>query len=269
MADGNLGASIGGSGKRPATTAADGRSPSEILEPHGLPPHLRCDAERNRRRLLEVAAAAFAEQGFEVSIEEIARRAGLGKGTVFRRFPTKDCLVSAIVCERIAAMLQTGQELLESADPTQAFRSFMHGAVSIMSADRGLLEASCGLAAQDADVRAAKQRVLDLVRPLLSRAQAAGGIRNDIEPVDVMLLSVALGYVTGPLRTLDDAVWERYFDLVFDGLRAENRRPPSRPAPAEEAVRDAMAEWGGRRRGSLIEDGGQTKRRHSRAASPS
>src|SRR3954465_11493357 len=86
---------------------------------------LRADAERNRRRILEAAAAAFAESGLDVGVAEIARRAGVGAGTIFRRFPTKEDLVVAIVEERIAQMVTLAEEALEEDDAGEAFRRFV------------------------------------------------------------------------------------------------------------------------------------------------
>jgi AcrR family transcriptional regulator len=108
------------------------------------PAHLREDAERNRKRLIEAAASAFAEFGFGVPIEEIARRAGVGKATVFRRFPTKERLVEAIMVERMTMLAEAGAPLLDADDAGAALRQFMRTGVELISQDRGLCDAVQG-----------------------------------------------------------------------------------------------------------------------------
>lgn len=203
---------------------------------HNPPPRLRSDAERNRRRVMEAAACAFAEAGFEVSIDEIARRAGLGKGTVFRRFPTKEDLVAAIVCERMGELLEVGAQLSASDDPGEALRAFMRRMVEILCGDRGLLEAIHGLASTDEEVLSLKHEVSELAWSLLVRAQEQGSIRTDIAADDVLLLVAAVSHVSAPFHDVDADLWQRYFDLMFDGLRSEAARPCSHPAPTEEQL---------------------------------
>ena len=121
---------------------------------------LRADAQRNRDRLLVAAAECFAEQGVDVTVDEIARRAGVGHGTVFRRFPTKDALLEAVVCERARGLAAAADEAAESADVWAGFEEFVREASAVYGRDRALLE---GL---DRCVEA--EDVLDLV-PAASR----------------------------------------------------------------------------------------------------
>ncbi|MFP5380306.1 MAG: TetR/AcrR family transcriptional regulator, partial [Vicinamibacteria bacterium] len=102
---------------------------------------LRADAERNRRHILEAAAAAFADGGLDVPVAEIARRAGVGAGTLFRRFPTKDDLVIAIVEQRIDDIAARFEEALADPDPWAGFAECMEAAVAMQVRDRGVLEA--------------------------------------------------------------------------------------------------------------------------------
>src|SRR6478672_1972093 len=105
---------------------------------------LRADAERNRKRLLDAAAEVFAEQGLEASTAEIARRAGVGQGTVFRRFPTKDDLVAAIVVDRLGEITETAAALLAGSPPGGRVLAFMTELAQIHVRDHGLVEAVNG-----------------------------------------------------------------------------------------------------------------------------
>jgi AcrR family transcriptional regulator len=209
---------------------------------------LRGDAERNRKRLVEAAGCAFAELGFGVSVEEIARRAGLGKGTVFRRFPTKDDLVAAIVCDRMDELQRFGDALLEEDESGESIHQFMMRAVAILSQDRGLLEAIHGLSCTNVDVQSAKHMVVETVGALLAREQRAGFIRSDIAACDVMLLTAAVSHIAAPFHAIDSDIWTRYLDLVFDGLRPDAAHPCSHAPPTEEQMmRAATADVGLRR----------------------
>src|ERR1700754_2230621 len=101
---------------------------------------LRADAERNRQRLLGAAKELFAERGVEVTLDEIARHAGVGTGTAYRRFPNKDALIEALMADRIGESGAIAQECLEDPDPWRAFAVFFERSLALMAADRGLKE---------------------------------------------------------------------------------------------------------------------------------
>src|SRR5919112_2460198 len=102
---------------------------------------LRADAERNRRRILAAASTVFAERGLEVSLDDIAAAAGVGVGTVYRRFPDKDALIDALFEDKIRAVADKVRASLEVADPWEGFEAFMRGVCASHAADRGLKEA--------------------------------------------------------------------------------------------------------------------------------
>jgi AcrR family transcriptional regulator len=161
---------------------------------------LRADAQRNRDRLMVAAAACFAEQGVDVSVDEIARRAGVGHGTVFRRFPTKDALLEAVVCERARGLAAAADEATESADVWAGFEEFVREASAVYGRDRALLE-GLGRCVDAEDVDA----FVAAVRRLVARAQEAGVLRNDVSAEDVLELVPAAS---------------RHPQIVLDGLRA-------------------------------------------------
>jgi AcrR family transcriptional regulator len=153
---------------------------------------VRADAERNRAKVLEAASTAFAEEGLAVSIQAIARRAGVGTGTVSRHFPTKDDLFRAIVLSRVARLVERAHALTAHEDPGAAFFEFFAHMVAEGAVNRGLSEAlaGAGFDAEGAAVEAGYD-VGAALRDLLTRAQQAGAIRPDVDVADVKALMLA------------------------------------------------------------------------------
>jgi AcrR family transcriptional regulator len=152
---------------------------------------VRADAERNRARILEVAFAAFAAEGLGVSVHEIARRAGVGTGTVSRHFPTKNALIEAIIVDRAGNLMDLGRALSEAHadDPAAAFFGFFTTLVQEMAVDRGLADALAGAGIDlEATVAGSGYDVTGMLARLLARAQDAGAIRPDASLADVKAL---------------------------------------------------------------------------------
>jgi AcrR family transcriptional regulator len=183
---------------------------------------LRSDAEANRRRILEAAAAAFAADGLETSVEAIARRACVGMGTLYRRFPTKEHLVRAILEARVAELIEIADaERGADRDPWDAFETVLTAALRLQERDRGMLQLavrSLGAGALPANHAAFLERLAGL----LSQAQRAGRVRPDIEADDLpVLLRMAAGATLPDLGGRDvPGEWPRYLGLLLDGLRA-------------------------------------------------
>jgi AcrR family transcriptional regulator len=178
---------------------------------------LRADARRNRARVLEVAAEVFATDGLSVPVHEIARRAGVGTGTVSRHFPTKQALFAAILLGRMEQLTGQADALAQGEDPGTAFCSFFATLVLAGAANRGLAEALAG-AGYDLDAAAARAGY-DLpgrLGDLLARAQRAGAVRDDVDYADVKaLLAGCLAREGGS----DDAALDRVIAVVCEGLR--------------------------------------------------
>jgi len=157
------------------------------------PRSLRADAARNRARLLQVAYDTFAADGLGVPVDEIARRAGVGAGTVYRHFPTKDQLFAAIVADRLAQHIEHARNLAARLDPGPAFLEFLGWVVREGGADQGLMDALAGtgfdLAAAVPDAEREWMRTLE---QMLTAAQTAGAVRTDIDVHD--LKSLLVGY---------------------------------------------------------------------------
>jgi AcrR family transcriptional regulator len=177
---------------------------------------LRADAQRNLERVLDAAAELFAERGCDVSVDEIAHRAGVGHATVFRRFPTKDALIAAVVSKQVGELAAFVREALEEEDAGEAFRSFVWHAGELHASDRGLHEgfARCSDMRELAE---AKAELNGLIEQLIERAQAAGALRSDIAADDVS--SLVGGAIRGAADSPDPELWRRYVGVVLDGLR--------------------------------------------------
>jgi AcrR family transcriptional regulator len=181
---------------------------------------MRADARRNRARVLSAARRCMARDGLDAGMEEIARCAKVGVGTVYRHFPNKDDLVEALAADRFQRLAELAREALEREDPGQAFDEFVRASARIQSEDRALSEV---LTSRPETMRRAAEGVdmLGLVGEVLGRAQAAGAIREDATPEDVPMLMCALaGTYRNPYNEP-----ERYVSIVLDGLRAPGSTP--------------------------------------------
>jgi AcrR family transcriptional regulator len=204
-----------------------GRSPAKPL---------RADAERNRLHILEAAAAAFADGGLDVPVAEIARRAGVGPGTLFRRFATKDDLVIAILEQRIQDSCDLLDAALGNPDPWAGFAECMEAAVTMQVRDRGMLEAVGERYFGDPRVRALKEQVNPRLEALLERAQQAGVVRDDIEHQDIPVLIQAAARAGCVMPSCDPELSHRYLAIMLDGLRPAAATPLPVSAPARALV---------------------------------
>ena len=136
----------------------------------------RADAERNRRRLLDAATEMFCERGLDVGVGEIAHQAGVGRGTLFRNFPTKEHLIAAIVVERINESISRGRAALEADDPGEALFALIDQSVSRSQIDRALFDALADTWMANDEIRAAHTELLGVIDALLQRAQDAGAV---------------------------------------------------------------------------------------------
>ncbi len=179
---------------------------------------LRADAARNRARVLEVAYETFASDGLAVPIDEIARRAGVGAGTVYRHFPTKEDLFRAVIEDRLRRIVDDGRALLASGEPGEALFSFLRSMVLDWGAtDQGLVDALAGVGIDIEDaVPDAEEAFLGLLRDLLRAAQKAGTVRRDVDVPDVKAIVVG----AQAMQTYRPDTAERLTEVVLDGLRA-------------------------------------------------
>jgi AcrR family transcriptional regulator len=176
---------------------------------------VRADAERNRARILEAAFEAFAAAGLSVPVHEIARRAGVGTGTVSRHFPTKETLFEAIICHRAAQLMDQARELRASRqhDPAAAFFGFFSVMVEELATDRGLGDALAGAGIDlEATVAGSGQDVTGMLGAMLAEAQRAGPVRPDVDLADVKALMTSC-------LDADPRLRRRRVEVVCAGLR--------------------------------------------------
>lgn len=196
------------------------------------PRALRRDAVRNRERLLAAARQVFAEQGFEVTLDDIARHAGVGVGTAYRRFANKGELLNAIFAEQTIELAAAADAAHADPDPWHALVSYLERSLALQLRDRALAQIVSGdrLSVEqhdwNRDVMAPKNRAI------VARARDAGVLRDDVEGTDLTFIQVGLNAIMGRSRDTHPDLYRRYLHLLLDGLRAEPGNPTPLPVAA-------------------------------------
>ena len=188
---------------------------------------LRADAERNRRRIMDAARELFAERGLDVTLNDIARHAGVGVGTVYRRFPDKEVLIEALFEERLAELEAIAVAGLAASDPWDGIVSTLTGVLELQEADRGFKELILSVNRKRDGLGPIRARMAPNIAALMARAKAAGQLREDIVPQDFPLLQILLGAVIDVSRDASPGLWRRYLEVILQGMRAD----PGPPAP--------------------------------------
>lgn len=201
---------------------------------------LRSDAERNRRLVLEAAADAFAEHGLDVGMAEIARRAGVGNATVFRRFPTKDALIEAIVEEKIDELLAEAERAAAVEDPWDALVGLLQATATLQARDHGFFQATEEFVLRHPEILRRHRPIIEAFEPLVARAQDAGVLRDDVTTLDLLGLVKGSVACLPPSRDLRDDGWRRYLSILLDALRPEAATPLPVPPLTFEEVEAAL-----------------------------
>jgi AcrR family transcriptional regulator len=177
----------------------------------------RADARRNRERVLVAARQTFAADGLDAQVDDIARRAGVGVGTVYRHFPTKEALVEAIARAGYEEICRIASESLEIDDPWEAFSQFMWRGARLHRDDRAQCEVNSMRPDVVRKVAGEKHELLALVARLIERGKRARVVRADLSADDMPMIWCTIG--AAQQQSGDDR-WERYLEVVLDGLRA-------------------------------------------------
>ena len=182
------------------------------------PGPMRADARRNRELLLAAALAAFTERGADdTSLEEIARRAGVGIGTLYRHFPGRTALLEAVYTDQVAALCQRAGELAASEPPGAALAAWMRELVEFSATKQNLTSALAADYDKDAPVfSACRDDLLAAATALLTRAQQAGAVRPDVQPLDLLRLSHGVAAATARADDAEQA--ERLLSLMLNGM---------------------------------------------------
>jgi len=189
----------------------------------GDEPRMRADARRSRAKLLEAATIAFAENGADAPLEDIARRAGVGIGTLYRHFPTRTDLQAGVFRSQVDAVCETADELIGTVSPEQAFAGSVRAIAGYLITKRGLARALMDSLGKDSElISACSLRMRATLDRLLAHAQQAGVLRPDVSAQDVLRLvhGIVMATETAPQDT------DRLLGMMLDGLRAGSVRAP-------------------------------------------
>jgi AcrR family transcriptional regulator len=184
---------------------------------------LRADARRNRERVLKAAREVFSEQGREAQMDDVARRAMVGVGTVYRHFPTKEALLDALALDAFERILAVAIEQLarDDDDPWDAFTHAVWAGAEVLAGDRALSEVMAEIQGPIHVDEALQQQMAETMTTLIERAQAAGALRPDVVLDDVVMVICGIGTATRKPHVCRDA-WRRHVAIVLDGMRASN-----------------------------------------------
>jgi AcrR family transcriptional regulator len=188
---------------------------------------LRADAERNRQRILDAARELFALRGLGVTLNDIAHHAGVGVGTVYRRFPDKQQLIEDLFEQQLEALAGMMQDALADPDPWHGLTRFMVRALELQASDRGFKEVALGSERTLAHGAALRARMLPMAAQLIERARQAGDLRADFVPQDIPITQLMIGTVIDAARDVKPDLWRRYLEIFMQGIRAH----PSDPEP--------------------------------------
>ena len=215
---------------------------------------LRADAARNRAAIVESARAVFAEEGLDAPLDEIARRAGTGNATLYRRFPTREDLVAAVFAERMVEQLNAVEAGLADPDPWGGFASYVTAVGAMQARDRGIADLVTMPIPSAPDIEVTRVRAFEGLVRLVDRAHRAGVLRADFTTQDVALLLLANAGLVERTQEISQAASARLVHLLLDGCRAESATngPPSPSVrDTERAMRDnAQHRLGSTRRGT-------------------
>lgn len=203
---------------------------------------LRADARRNLELILQAAGECFAERGLEASVADVAGRAGVGTATIFRRFATKDDLIDAVIRSRLEQMREHVREAAEAPDGLAALRRLLVNVVATQLQDKGFVDSvGKGRFAAVPGYAELRDELIGLIGTIVARAQAAGELREDLAANDVPVLMHMLAHAAQMLEPVEPGAWERYLDVVLDGLRPGAAHPLSREPVAGDAFDRAHA----------------------------
>jgi AcrR family transcriptional regulator len=189
-------------------------------------PRLRKDAERNRQRIVEAARELFALRGLEATLNEVAHHAGLGVGTVYRRFSTKEELFEAIFEDGITELVELAETALRQEDSWRGFVWFVEQMCEMTAVDRGMREIVFSKAYGGRRCDAARVRLDPTLSRLVERAQKDGHIRRELSSTDMPIFGLLAGTVSEFAGHVDPTLWRRYVAILIEGMRHRGDQMP-------------------------------------------
>jgi len=209
----------------------------------------RRDAQRNHELLIAAAREVFSEQGVEASLEEIARRAGVGIGTLYRHFTTREALVEAIIERRIGELVAVAREAVAEPGGWSAFVHFLERTIELQVGDRVLKDVLMRYRPGAGRLASAREELRLLFEQLLARAREQGTLRDDFTISDLVLLLWSFTPLIDATAEVAPGAWRRHLHWLLDGLRAEAATPPPARPLSDEELRVAMQALHGQRVG--------------------
>jgi AcrR family transcriptional regulator len=198
----------------------------------GCARRLRADATRNRAAILAAAREVFAEQGLHAPLEEIARRAGVGIATLYRRFPAREQLVAAALVDKVTVYAEAAEQALIVPEPWDGFAGYVRRICELQAEDRGLSDLLSMTLPADEHVERLRAAAADHVAELVQRAKAAGRLRADFAGEDLLLVLIASAAVARVTRADAPHAWRRLVALILDAFhQADAGSAPQLPAP--------------------------------------
>ncbi|MGP3945007.1 MULTISPECIES: TetR/AcrR family transcriptional regulator [Streptomyces] len=184
---------------------------------------LRADAQRNREKILSAAVRVFAEEGLDAHLERIAKEAGVGTGTLYRNFPTRELLIEAAYRNELARLCDAAPELLAALPPREAMRAWLGRFMDYANAKLGMADALRGVVASGVNPYAQSHELIqDALSRLMDAAVTAGVIRSDISATDMFAALTGIALASGKPEQREQA--DRLLDLTLDGLSAGLRQ---------------------------------------------
>ena len=182
---------------------------------------LRADARRNRERILEAASAVFARDGLDASLDAVAAEAGVGVGTVYRRFPERQELIDELFEKKLERFVDLARECEAMDDPFDGLVRFLSEASRMHGEDVGLRELVLGPGVTSGLMDKPRQIMGPIVGGMIERAKASGDLRDDFDLLDVPLIEFMLARINDITCTVSPDLWERLLTLVIDGLKQQ------------------------------------------------
>ena len=200
---------------------------------------LRADAERNRRRLLDAAAAVFAEHGLDASVRRSPGAPAWARARCSAASPARSDLIAAIIVDRLGELVAVGEAQLDAERPAEGLRALVLAGAQLQAKDRGFFEGIAGVGLEDEEVQAQHHALLEITRALVQRAQKAGEIRDDVTAEDVVLLQGAICQGAAPLTSVDPTSGAAT-STCLRRPAARGRQHASHPAPTPEQFNAAF-----------------------------
>ncbi|MFD3704046.1 TetR/AcrR family transcriptional regulator [Nocardia sp. NPDC058658] len=207
------------------------------------PRRLRADAARNQQRIVEAARELFADHGLEITLDDVAERAGVGVGTVYRRFANKKELIAEVFDQHVKDFADAAEEALRNPDAWLGLVEFFESACKHLATNRGFGEVMLELEEDPARFAELRDRIHPSVAAIVDRARDAGAVDADIVTTDFFALIHMVNSLAEFAAPVNSEVWQRYMAIALNGVRTDSvpRRPLAVPAMTDEQVEQAKA----------------------------